>query len=355
MACGAWLASRLVLACIGGLAYWVDGQPIPWLGLWIQWDANYYLSILTHGYREPTIVTGLETGQSNLNFFPLLPVGGWLVARIVAWPALAGLMFANACLVAAAIGLHRVATRRFGVAAADWSVVSLMALPGSFALSGFMTESLFLAISIWSFHFFATGRSGAAAGLGSLLSITRMTGVALAAGLALDWLMRRARRRPADYATLFLICLMPLPLVGFMVYMDWLTGDGLAFLHSQFGFWQHRLDYPLANFFLFLSSDQPRLVVQSAIGLALLLCLLWSAPCFTAGELLFVGVNVVSFASSESASPSLLRYMISLYPLHLALGQLGARKPAIRVLIVTLALVDGAMMTYWARGYDLFI
>ena len=344
-----------MLACLGGFAYALDGHAIPWLGLWIQWDANYYLSILTHGYREPAVVTGLETGQSNLNFFPLLPIGGWLVARLVTPPGLAGLVFANACLVAAALGLHRVATRRFGIAAADWSVVSLVVLPGSFALSSFMTEPLFLAISIWSFHLFATGRPGAAAALGSLLSVTRLTGVALAGGFALDWLMRRIRRRPADYAVLFTICLMPLPLVGFMAYMDWLTGDGLAFLHSQLGFWQHRLDYQLANFFLFLSSDQPRLVVQSIVGLALLLCLLWSVRCFTAGELLFVGVNIASFASSGSASPSLLRYMISLYPLHLALGQLGARHPAVRVLIVTLALVDGAMMTYWARGYDFFI
>ncbi len=344
-----------MLACIGGFAYGVDGQSIPWLGLWIQWDAHYYLSILAHGYNEPTVITGLETGQSNLNFFPLLPIGGWLVAHVVTPPVLAGLLFANACLVAAAVGLHRVATRRFGTEAADWSVVSLMVLPGSFALSGFMTESLFLAISIWSFHFFASGRSGAAAALGSLLSITRLTGVVLAAGFALDWLMRRARRRPANYAVLFLICLMPLPLVGFMAYMDWLTGDGLAFLHSQFGFWQHRLDYPLANFFLFLSSDQPRLVAQSVIGLVLLSCLLASARRFTAGEIFFVGVNIASFASSGSASPSLLRYMASLYPLHLALGQLGARRPAIRVLIVMLALVDGAMMSYWARGYDFLI
>ncbi len=344
-----------MLACIGAFAYGADGRPIPWVGLWMQWDANYYLSILTHGYREPTVVTGLETGQSNLNFFPLLPIGGWLVARFVASPVLAGLLFANGCLVAAAVGLHRVAGRRFGAEAADWSVVSLMALPGSFALSGFMAEALFLAVSVWSFHLFATGRPGAASGLGSLLSVTRLTGVALAAGFALDWLVRRIRRGPADYAALFAICLMPLPLLGFMAYMDWLTGDGLAFLHSQLGFWQHRLDMPLGNFFLFLSSEQPRLVVQSIIGLALLLCLLGSARRFTAGELLFVGLNVVSFASSVSASPSLLRYMISLYPLHLALGQLGARHLAVRVLIVVLTLVNGAMMTYWARGYDLYI
>ncbi len=344
-----------MLSAVGGFSLAATNQPVHWLQMWVQWDANYYLSILSGGYHEPEVVTGHETGQSNLNFFPLLPALTRLVQFFVAPPTIAGLLVTNAALLAASIGLHLAAARRSGVVAADWAVLSLMALPGSFILSGFMTESLFLAISIWSFEFWRMGRVGSAVAIGAWLSVTRLTGIIAPVAFALEWLLARFRGQQASYQSLLALTLMVLPLLGFFFYMAWLTGDGLAPLHSQFAFWQHKLDFPLANFTLFATSEQPRLILQSTVGLALLMVLVWSVRAFTPGELVFVSVSILSFASSSSASPSLLRYMISLYPLHFAMGRLAGRHLIGRLLLVLLALLNGALMMLWVRGGDALI
>ena len=56
----AWAATRLAFLLIGAYSFRLDGQPVPWLGMWIQWDSSFYLSIAEHGYLPPTVVTGLE-------------------------------------------------------------------------------------------------------------------------------------------------------------------------------------------------------------------------------------------------------------------------------------------------------
>ena len=76
---------------------------------------------------------------------------------------------------------------------------------------------------------------------------------------------------------------------------------------------------------------------------------------FTAGEMLFVIGSVASFASSDAASPSLIRYTIGLYPVHLAMGRLCGRYPAMRLLLLCLALIGGAIAVLWFHGQDVYV
>lgn len=355
LAVAAWGVSRLVLGLVGGFSFLLDGQPVHWLAMWVQWDANYYLSIVNDGYALPTLVTGGETGQSNINFFPLLPLltRGAMLLGPPAVPA--ALLVSNAALVAAAVAIHRLAVTRAGSAAGRWAVLSLMVLPGSFSLSGVMTESLFLAASAWAFLLAGGRRMGAAAAVGALLPVARITGVGLTAALGLDWLVARWRGQAASYRDLFLIMLTPVLLVGFMAYMHLRFGDGLAFVHSQFAFWQHRMGVPLQNFAMWAWTDQPRLWMQSVLATSMLLVLLSQVRRLHAGEILFVALNVVSFASSLSAGPSLLRYMLSLAPLHLAVGTFCASRGWGPTYLVLMALVNGALMPLWAHGSEAYI
>ncbi len=349
-----WAATRLTFLLIGAYVYRLHAQPVPWAGMWKQWDANFYLSVAAHGYQPPTVITGLENGQSNINFFPLLPLLIAAVHLVVPSIGLAGLLAANACLLGAAIFLHRLAARRGTRESADWTLLCLMVMPGSFALSGPLSEAPFLAVSILT-ALLAPKRPAAASFSSAVLTIARWTGILQGLGLALDWLIDRIRGRDATYRRLLPICLVPIPLFVFLAYMFWLTGDGLAPLHSNAAFWQQRFGVPFQSLFVFLHTSQPRLEIQSAVALALLALTASQARWFSAGEMFFVVASVACFASSESASPSLIRYTIGLYPVHLALGRLCARHGWMRLVLLCLAMIGAAIAVAWFQGSDLYV
>ncbi len=349
-----WAATRLVFLLIGEYSFRLNGQPVPWLGMWIQWDSSFYLGIADHGYVPPTVVTGLESGQSNINFFPALPLLIALLRLVVPSTQAAGLLAANLCLLVAAVVLHRLAARRLDRVAADWTVLSLMAVPGSFAFSSPLSEAPFLAFSITAAYASEVNK-GVAAVSSAFLTITRWTGILQGLGFALDWLVERFRGGDASYRRLLLICLIPLPLLVLLFVMFHVTGDAFAALHSNTTFWQQKFGFPFQSLVLFLHTDQPRLEIQSVLACVLLLVTLSQIRCFSAGEMLFVIGSVASFASSDAASPSLIRYTIGLYPVHLAMGRLCGRYPAMRLLLLCLAVIGGAIAALWFHGGDVYV
>jgi hypothetical protein len=350
-----WAATRATFLLIGAYSFKLYGQPVPWTDMWVQWDAHFYLDIAERGYQPPTVFSGLETGQSNINFFPLLPVMIAIVHMLGLDARLAGLITVNVCLLIAAIVLHRMATQRADARVADWTLLSLMTLPGSFGLSGPLSESPFLAFSVAA-TFLASARPGISAIFSGLLTISRWTGILQGIGLALDWLIERIRGGVrGSYSRLLPIALIPIPLLLFLAYMFYLTGDALAPLHSNFAFWKQHFEIPFQSLFLFLHTQQPRLQIQSLVALALVLITLSQARFFSAGEMFFVVASVLSYTSSEAASPSLIRYTIGLYPVHLAIGKLCGCCVPMRVLLVCLAMAGSALAAIWFHGSESYV
>ena len=351
----AWLMTRVALLLIGAYSFMLAGQPIPWIHLWIQWDANFYLSIASHGYQPPAVITGLETGQSNINFFPVLPFAVFLVSRCGLTIPHAGVLAANLFLMAAAVLLHRLALRRCGQAAADWSVLALFGLPGSFLLSGPFSEPAFLALSVASTLLFDRRQGWSGSICAALLAVTRPTGIALAMGFALNWAVDKVTGRPRSGRDLLALTLVPVPILLMMASMLHLTGDALAQLHSEQSFWQQRFDWPFQNLVAFAWAVQPRLQLGGLIALIMVSVLVLRPRVISIGEWLFVFLNVLSFSSSESAAPAIIRFMIGLYPIHLAFGSFCARNPFGKGLLLSLALANGALMVGWSHGSDVTI
>ena len=349
-----WAATRLTFLVVGIYSARLSGSSVAWLGMWTRWDSGYYLSIAGQGYQPPSVLTGLESGQSNVNFFPMLPILIALFHLVIPSVRLAGLMAANVSLLIAAIALHRLANRRCSLAAADWAVISLMTLPGSFALSAPLSESVFLAFSILAASL-VPARNNAAALFSALLTITRWTGILQGLGLALDWLTDRIRGRDASYQRLLAVCLVPVPLLLFLGYMFYLTGDALAPLHSNFAFWHQRFGVPFQSLVVFVHTGQPRLELQSALALLLVTITLSQMRMFTPGEVFFVIASIASFASSDAASASLVRYTIGLYPVHLAIGRLCGHIQAMRILLLCLAMIGAAIAVFWFQGSDVYV
>ena len=348
-----WLATRTALELIAGWSFLLDGHPAPWIHLWMQWDASYYVDVAVHGYHMPLVVTGNETGQSGLNFPPLLPMGIALTRLVIPSPLVAGLVFDNLCLIAASVLLHQLTRARMGVPAADWSVISLMLLPGSFALSGIMTEAPFLLFSIFTVKL-AKSHPTLAAGSLSLLGLTRLTGIILLASVMLDWVVDRSRGLKASYRSLFLFTLSPLPLVFYAGYMFYVTGDALAIVHSHQAFWSLRQQFPFEGFLAFLGSPSPRVQVESFVAFSLLLILVSRWRLFSAGEWLFLLISVETSSSADGLVPSLIRYMIGLYPMHMAMAGFCRRHVAGRVALGIFAMINGALVIVWAHGRDTY-
>jgi hypothetical protein len=349
----AFVGSRAVIWAIAAYSYALMHQPVHLLGMFLQWDSNIYLSIAQHGYVPPVAITGYESGKSNINFFPLLPIGVSLLGWVVHPLLLAGTLFANACLALSGLLLHRLTWLRIGRAAADWSVFCLMFVTGSFVFSSIMSEGPFLLFSVLSAYLHERRWLASSAASSALLSVTRLTGSAQALGFALDWLISRLRGGPASYVALLLIGLIPLPFFIYLAWMFHLTGDAFAAVHSNFGFWHQRLGFPFQNFFMIAWSADPRLQIESVVGLALLLPMLGQVRLFTPGEWLFLLINIVLFSSGVSQT-SLIRYMIALYPVHMAMGRLCARHLGGRILLLMLALANSALTICWVHGLDTF-
>lgn len=350
----AWAASRAVLCAVMAGSLALRGRPASIVGMWVQWDAGYYLTIASQGYRLPTLATGDETGESTLNFFPLLPLGIRLLAGLLDHPVTPsiGLALTNACLIVAGVMLYRLAFLRLGARAARFALVSLMVLPGTFVASGVMTEAPFLALSI-SAAYLSVRAPWGAGGCLSLLAIDRISGIFQAFGLGLDWLRARVAGEIVRWEAALPLFLVPIPLLVYFADMYRLTGDALVVVHSHASFWHQRSGLPFQNVLALFWSGQVRLRIQSAIALPMLGVLVLAWRRFSLGEWLFVVTSLEVCTSGLSLAPSLIRYLIGLYPLHLAFGWIAAQRRWGVALLAAMAVVDALLAMSWAHGSDL--
>lgn len=218
-----YLVSRVAM----GLAAWAyllafgPGRPqdpghLPFLQAWFSWDAVHYLDIARNGYRPPAT-------SPTFSFFPglpavlhlALPLAGGSGAAALGVALLGGLagLAVLAGLTASAFG-EQVA-RRTAWVAAWW--------PLGFVWSAVYSEGIFLALAAGCFWAAWRGRPWLAAGLALAAGFFRPTAV----GLALPMLaLLRGRARWLAVAPV-------LGMGGVMALFWWISGDPLAYSHSQ--------------------------------------------------------------------------------------------------------------------------
>jgi hypothetical protein len=185
-----------------------------------RFDTSWYQSIWEYGYSY-------EAGQqSNVAFFPLFPlVVGTLARPLELWMSplqafcLAGAIVSHVAFALALAGMHRLATRRFGGAAAGRAVWLLATSPFALFFSAVYTESLFLCLAVWAFERGEARRWWAANLLAAGCVVTRVPGILVGFGLGLEYL--RARRWRPD---------VHLPLAA---YFHHRFGDPLVFRVTQ--------------------------------------------------------------------------------------------------------------------------
>ncbi len=191
-----------------------------------RWDSGFYTWIAREGYTA-----------DNAAFLPLYPVlirGASLLWPLLGQPepTIIGLMpvafmVSNLAALGAVFALYKLVQLDVSEVESQRGLFYFLVFPTAFFLTANYTESLFILWAALSFYFARGGQWARAGTVGALAMLTRATGVALFAGLALEWWTQRHTSR---WRGLWLL-LMPLAFVAFVWYLQ--QTQGLSFFDTQ--------------------------------------------------------------------------------------------------------------------------
>ena len=338
--------------------------------VWARWDSVWFLRIAEHGYVSPV--------HADAAFYPLYPtliagLGFVLGDHYV----LAGVLISLAASLGAFLLLHRLAEERLGAEGARRAVLYLAVFPMSLFLIAVYTESLFLLLTILAFLAAERGKWLGAWTATALAIITRAVGLALVpALLVIAWRSRDRRRAIAGI-------LLPAAVFAlYPVYLDWRTGDGWSFLHSQ-GLWHRHFSRagPLGGIWDGLragwagieqlasgshthrywtavplaDSDPIRTAVINLSALAFLVLFVYLTVVawrrFGTPYGLFAAVSLAVPLSAPSSKWPLLsmpRFGLAIFPIFLALAVVGGRPRAHTAILAVSAVLLGVAVSQWA-------
>jgi hypothetical protein len=338
--------------------------------VWARWDSVWFLRIAEHGYVSPV--------HGDAAFYPLYPtliagLGYVLGDHYV----LAGVLISLAASLGAFYLLHRIAEERLGAEGARRAVLYLAVFPMSLFLLAVYTESLFLLLTIVAFLAAERGKWLGAWAATATAVMTRVVGLALVPALLfIAW--RSPDRRRAIAGVLLPTAVFAL----YPVYLDWRTGDGWSFLHSQ-GLWHRHFSYagPLGGIWDGLragwagieqlasgshthrywtavplaDSDPIRTAVINLSALAFLvlfvflLVVAWRR--FGTPYGLFAAVSLAVPLSAPSSKWPLLsmpRFGLAIFPIFLALAVVGGRPRTHTAILAVSAILLGVAVSQWA-------
>jgi hypothetical protein len=208
------------------------------------------------------------------------------------------------------------------------AVIALLLSPMAVFLFAGYTEALFLACALPAWSLARQGRWEAAALCGFAAGFVRITGVFLAIALVVEFLLRDRRWQLLPW-------LVP-PFLGAAAYTmyQWArTGDWLAWQHAQERGWGRRTVPPWDALHTTWTAafEQHNLFtvafrVELLAALAGVLLTVWLAARRRWPELTYVGLQVAALVTSAFYL-SIGRSTLLWWPLWLAIGALGVRRP----------------------------
>jgi hypothetical protein len=236
-----WSASRVAVALLSlGGAWLLSGAQASsvegFLRRWDRWDVGLFRKVAEFGYQgrpEHYADEGVEA------FFPGAPLVLRAVHLVVPdWTA-AGLVLSLLAGAVASVGLGRLALLEG--APASRAVLYLVLSPYAVFLFAGYSEALFLALALWGWLCARQEQWVAAGLLVAGASTVRVSGVFLACGLVVHYLVSRRGRVRADAVAL----LPPFAAVAaYFAYLWAITGDPWRWFTAQEVGWGRRTTPP---------------------------------------------------------------------------------------------------------------
>lgn len=312
-------------------------------------DINWYHGIAANGYEKIPFNKDIP---HNWAFFPFFPLVWGLTAKLTRELPITGVVLSHIFFLLGLIFMYKTGLAfGFSKVVADRALFYLAVFPTSYFFSLPVTESLFLFLTTCSLYNAKRGRWWVAGLVGGLASATRVTGMFLLAALLVlywqtyggDWRSKEVWRRAVWRKEILGLCLVPLGIGGFMIYLYKITGNPLAFkdilsawgrgtgffVVTMLGYLENPLliavpwDFRLLNFTAAL--------VAIVCGVWLLKRRQWTLGVYT--------LVCVIAALSSLILQSQARYAMVLFPMFLVLATAGERPrvdQAIRAISVAL-------------------
>ncbi len=313
-------------------------QPLGlFMGMFANWDAPHYMYIAQHWY------TNQGDAANFIVFFPLYPVLIRLITFDFSYVNLSGLIVSNVASIVAVVYLFKLAKLDYSDSIAKKAVLFLCVFPTAYFMSAPYTEGLFLALVIASLYYARNAQWALAAFLGFLASLTRIAGLILLPALLVEYFHQK-NWKPKTLGIRLLW--LSLPAIGFLIYLGinfQVTGSFFTFLQVENNHWYQSIQ-PLNGLSTALgwsrNSQYPfNLTIGYAevifavfgyimIGLAYKLKL---RPSYQVYMLL-----TWMLAVSTGFWISVPRYVLSMFPLFLALGLLSTKK-SVNIAIVAIS------------------
>nr|WP_275655728.1 mannosyltransferase family protein [Streptomyces sp. OspMP-M43] len=345
-----YLLTRISLWITAHFARWLfparpgAREAAPVLAPFQRWDANHYLHIARDGYF-PAGTGPWTSGWDNREaFFPGYPFLLRAVHTVVPdWTA-AGLLISFLAGAVAVLALARIARAYLpeDTAGRRTAVFFLLSPCAVFLAAGY-TEALFLAFALPAWLAALRHRWAWAGVLTTLATTVRVSGLFLAAAIALFFVLsaREKRDRRAAGWTL----LPALPPAAYSWYLHACTGDWMAWKHAQERGWYRTFHTPweawantwkgafghtqTTGYALMFQAE----LVAMLVGLALVAVLLHRRR---RPEALYVALSLWALGTSYWYT-SIPRATLLWWPLWIGLAALSLRRPWFRAAYLSVA------------------
>ncbi|MFF1506704.1 mannosyltransferase family protein [Streptomyces sp. NPDC058326] len=220
-------------------------EPEPVLASFEHWDWGHFLHIARDGYFPGEdgsgTATGAGAGDNREAFFPGFPLLLRAVHTVVPDWTVAGLLISFVAGAVAVLALARIAELHLpGSRAGGRAALFLLLSPCAVFLAAGYSEALFLAFALPAWLAAQRHRWPLAALLAACATTVRISGLFLAAALAVHFLttVRTRRHRAA------LLVLPVLPALLYFGYLYERTGDLMAWKHAQERGWYRTFRAP---------------------------------------------------------------------------------------------------------------
>lgn len=287
--------------------------------IWARLDAGFYKAIATNGYEVRPYD---PNAQNTWAFMPLYPLVVSLVMRVLNLSFFySAVIVSNISTFFAVLILYKTLKDRLS---SGWDfLVFFLFSAGSFYLSVPYTESLYLLFIALTFYFTKKKQYYIAFFVAGLSVITRVQSLALFLIPAVALVINNSNKFKISVSTVrvlfFGTLLFSLPLGSFMLYLNSITENPLAFLQSQAA-WNNSTPYPFQAFFEMFA--QKSRVATSYIHLIFwipfIFLMLRNRKKIPLNELLFC-LGLIGISTATFIFYGTYRYSLGLIPIYIAL------------------------------------
>ncbi len=340
------IAATLLLPVRPGQEYTIRFDRI--LYPFANFDGVHYLRIAAQGY------------STNLRFFPLFPLLINLLSHFGLSISFAGLILSRLFFILGISTLANLIRKDYGLRATRQIILFLLLFPTAFFLISIYSEGLFLLLTAGSFYLARKNHWFLACLVGLLLSATRLVGIAILPALLVEYFFQKRKVR---FLELIQFAIVPLGLIGYMIYNKIYFGDYLLFFKSQGDLGNGRsvsaIISPLQTLFRYFKIlvTIPFQHYEWSIALFEVGCFFLALTLLYAAYKKRVRLSYLVFTTLVLLPPvlsgtfsGLPRYLLVAFPLFIPLGLVGNKKLVLFLLLASAVGLYLCLMAF-SRGF----